>query len=63
MALVRILRRIGIAIGSVVMAWLAMSVVAGPVLGPGTFGSPVYELAVLAFGALIYRDIVRREPA
>ena len=60
----RIVRRVGIAIGSLVIALLVLGLIAGvatavglPRLDGGLFG-----LAVVVLGALIYRDIVRREP-
>ena len=67
------LRRVGIAIGSLVAAWLVISLVGGillPLVGipfrpgdPGTTttGSILVGLITLVFGGLIYRDIVRRE--
>jgi hypothetical protein len=71
--MLRILRRVGIAIGSIVAAWLVMSLVAGgllPLVGvafrptdPGATatGSAIVGLVTLILGGLIYRDIIRRE--
>jgi hypothetical protein len=58
--MLRILRRIGIAIGSLTIAYLALALVGGVIgLNPavGAFGVVV----VVVLGALIYRDIVSRE--
>jgi CBS domain containing-hemolysin-like protein len=71
--MLRVLRRVGIAIGSLVAAWLAMSLVGGfllPFVGvgfrptdPGATGSgsAIVGLVTLILGGLIYRDIIRRE--
>jgi hypothetical protein len=59
--MVRVARRVGIAIGSVVIAYLAFSLVAGMFLGPRWFTSPLVPWIVLMLGGLIYQDIVRRE--
>lgn len=59
--MIRTLRHIGIAIGSIVIAWLAVSLVAGVVLGPNASGNVLIVLLALVFGGLIYQDIVRRE--
>ena len=56
----RVLRRIGIAIGSLTIAWLAIALVGGIIgltLPLGVFGVVV----VLILGGLIYRDILGRE--
>jgi hypothetical protein len=56
----RLIRRFGIAIGSLTIAWLAISLVGGVIgLSPqlGFFGVVV----VLVLGGLIYRDIISRE--
>ena len=58
--MLRMLRRIGIAIGSLTIAYLALALVGGVIgLNPtvGVFGVVV----VVMLGALIYRDIVSRE--
>ena len=71
--MIRILRRVGIAIGSIVAAWLVMSLVAGgllPLVGvqfrpfdPAQTppGSALVALVTVILGGLIYRDIIRRE--
>ena len=57
----RVIRRVGIATGSVVIAYLALSLIAGALFGPRWSSQPFLALAVLLFGGLIYADIVRRE--
>jgi len=59
--MVRILRHIGIAIGSLVIAWLAVSLVAGVLIGADSFGNSLIVLVTLILGGLVYQDIVRRE--
>jgi hypothetical protein len=59
--MMRTLRHIGIAIGSLVIAWLAMWLVAGPLLGPTASESGVLGLVIVILGGLVYVDIVRRE--
>ena len=71
--MVRILRRVGIAIGSIVAAWLVMSLVGWALLpfvgvsfrptdpGVTASGSAIVGLVTLILGGLIYRDIIRRE--
>ena len=55
------MRRVGIAIGSITIAFLALSLVGGVIgLSPGV--GIVGVAAVLILGALIYQDIIRREP-
>jgi hypothetical protein len=57
----RVVRRVGIAIGSITIAFLALSLVGGVIgLTPGV--GIVGVIAVLILGALIYQDIIRREP-
>ena len=51
-------RRIGIAFGSFVIAWLAISLVAGWLFGSGNV--LVWVLAALV-GAGVYLDILRRD--
>jgi hypothetical protein len=58
-----------IAIGSLVMAWLAVSIVVGPLLHLATNGrvfndagiNTLVAAVVIVFGGLIYRDVLRRE--
>jgi hypothetical protein len=57
---VRVVRRIGIAIGSLVIAWLALSLVGG-VIGLTPASGVLGVLAVVVVGALVYQDIIRRE--
>jgi hypothetical protein len=70
--MLRVLRRVGIAFGSLVAAWLVISLVGGfllPFAGvpyrptdPATgSGSAIVGLVTLILGGLIYRDIIRRE--
>jgi hypothetical protein len=56
-----VVRRVGIAIGSVMIAWLAASLVVGVLLGPDVVQRPGMAMITLVLGGLIYRDIVRRE--
>jgi hypothetical protein len=60
-AMMRIARRVGIAIGSVVIAYLAIALVAGMLLGPAGSRSPGTVVVTLVLGGAIYLDIVRRE--
>ena len=72
--MIRWFRRIGIAIGSLVAAALAMGLVGGlllSLLGLNTttttgqvqfVGGAGLTLVTIVLGGLIYRDIVRREP-
>ena len=71
--MLRMLRRVGIAIGSLVAAWLVISLVGGVLLpfagvpyrptDPGATGSgsALVGVVTLILGGLIYRDILRRE--
>jgi len=61
MTLVQVARRVGYVIGSVVMAWLAVSLVAGVLFGHTSVGNPIVGTVVLVVGGLIYREIIRRE--
>lgn len=58
---VDVLRRVGVAFGSLVAAWLAVSLVGSLVLGPVAQGTAVWWLAVVVLGGLIYADIARRD--
>ena len=53
-----IARRVGIAFGSFVIAWLAVSLVAGWVFGSANF--LVWVIAAVVVGG-VYLDILRRE--
>jgi uncharacterized membrane protein len=59
--MIRIVRRVGIAIGSLVIAYLAVSLVGGILLGPAAIGSPLSGLVTVVLGGLIFADIIRRE--
>ncbi len=59
--MIRIVRRIGIAIGSLVIAYLAVTLVAGVPLGPSASTSPFVGLVIVVLGGLVFADIVRRE--
>lgn len=54
------MRRVGIAIGSITIAFLALSLVGG-VIGLSPSVGILGVVAVLILGALIYRDITGRE--
>ena len=59
----RSIRRLGIALGSLVAASLVVGLVGGvflPMVG-ATPGNLVSIVVVVVLGALIYRDIIRRE--
>jgi hypothetical protein len=57
------IRVIGIAFGSFVIAYLAVSLVAGAVFGQAATNSPLLGVAIVAFGGLVFVDIVRRDRA
>ena len=71
--MLRVLRRVGIAIGSLVAAWLVISLVGGillPFVGvpyrptdpeATRTASALVGLVTIILGGLIYRDILRRE--
>jgi hypothetical protein len=57
-----VLRRIGIAMGSLVIAYLAVSLVAGVLLGRWAQTNPVLVAVVsVVLGAFVYADIMGRE--
>ena len=60
--MLHMLRRVGIALGSLVAAWLVVSLVWG-LLSPttDTTGSALVGLVTVVLGGLVYRDIIRRE--
>jgi hypothetical protein len=60
-SVVRMVRRAGIAIGSLVIAYLATSLVAGALFGASVASSPLIAVLVIVLGGLIYVDILRRE--
>jgi uncharacterized membrane protein YdjX (TVP38/TMEM64 family) len=53
-------RRLGIALGSFVIAYLALSLVAGVLFGPMVSGT-ILLVAAAVLGAAVYVDILRRE--
>ena len=59
--MVHVLRRVGVAFGSLVAAWLAVHLVVDLVLGPTAAGNTLVFLFALVIGGLVYRDIMRRE--
>ena len=70
--MLHLLRRAGIAIGSLVAAWLVVGLLwtllplvgaaHPPDGGTAPIGGWLGALATVVLGGLIYRDIVRREP-
>ena len=54
----KIARRVGIAFGSFVVAWLAVSLVAGWLFGSGNILVWVFAAVV---GAAVYLEIMRRD--
>ena len=56
--MVKVVRRVGIAFGSFVIAWLAVSLVAGWLFGSGNI--LVWVIAAIV-GVGVYLDILRRE--
>lgn len=59
--MVQTLRRLGIAFGSLVIAWLAVSLLAGIFLGSGASGNYLVPAIASLVGALVYLDILRRD--
>ena len=59
--MIRIVRHVGIAVGSLVIAYLAVPLVAGIVLGPSGYQSPLIAVLVIVLGGLVFADIIRRE--
>jgi hypothetical protein len=58
---VRLARHVGIAIGSLVAAYLSVSLVLGTFLGGTGMDSPVVAAIIVVFGGLVFADITRRE--
>jgi hypothetical protein len=56
--MVKVARRVGIALGSFVIAWLAVSLVAGWLFGSGNI--LVWVIAA-AFGVGVFLEILRRD--
>ncbi len=59
--MLRIVRRVGIAIGSLVIAYLAVSLVAGVLFGATVASSWLVAVITIVLGGLIFVDILRRE--
>ena len=60
--MLKVLRRVGIAIGSLVIGYLAVSLVAGVLLGQWAQTNPVLIAIIgIGLGGLVYADIMRRE--
>ena len=59
--MLRIVRRVGIGIGSLVIAYLAVSLVAGVLFGATVASSWLVAVITIVFGGLIFVDILRRE--
>jgi hypothetical protein len=59
--MVRRARLVGIAVGSLVIAYLAVSLVAGIFLGPVGRESPLVGAVIVVLGGLVFADIVRRD--
>lgn len=59
--MIQVLRRTGIAIGSLVIGYLAVGMVGGALLGPTATSNGIVEVAIVVLGGLVYRDIIRRE--
>jgi uncharacterized membrane protein len=57
----RIVRRVGIAIGSLVIASLAVGLIAGILLGQSADRNLAIGVITFVLGGLIFTDIVRRE--
>ena len=58
---VRVGRTVGIAVGSLVAAYLAFSLVAGVLLGWTGRDSPLAVFLVFVLGGLVFADIMRRD--
>ena len=59
-----IIRRVGVAIGSIVIAYLAVSLIAGVLLGQSAQTNPIVVVVVVVIvvlGGLVYADIMRRD--
>ncbi len=60
--MLKVIRRIGIAIGSLVIAYLAVSLIAGVLLGLWVQTDPVLVAVIsVVLGGFIYVDIMGRE--
>lgn len=56
-----IIRRVGVAIGSIVIAYLAVSLIAGVLLGQSAQTNPIVVIVIVVLGGLVYADIMRRD--
>ena len=56
-----IIRRVGVAIGSIVIAYLAVSLIAGVLLGQSAQTNPIVVVVIVVLGGLVYADIMRRD--
>jgi hypothetical protein len=59
--MVRAVRVVGIAVGSLVIAYLAVSLVGGLLLGWGSKDATLTLLVAVVLGGLVFADIARRE--
>lgn len=59
--MIKLTRLAGIAIGSLVIAYLAVSLVGAMFLGPGARDSWLFGLLIVVVGGLVFEDIVRRD--
>jgi hypothetical protein len=57
----RLVRIVGIAIGSLVIAYLAVSLISGLLLGQAAQSNPLVGLAIVLLGGHVFADIMRRE--
>ena len=57
----RVVRTVGIAIGSLVAAYLAFTLVAGRLFGWTGKDSPLAWFLVVLLGGLVFADIMRRD--
>jgi uncharacterized membrane protein YedE/YeeE len=54
-------RTVGIAIGSLAIAYLAVGLVAGIFLGAAVRDSPLVGVVIVVLGGLVFADIMRRD--
>lgn len=58
--MVRLIRLVGIATGSVVIAYLAVSLLVGVFLGESRQTNPAVAVVVVILGGFVFADIMRR---
>jgi polyferredoxin len=58
---VKVFRTVGIALGSLVAAYLAFMLVAGSLFGWNGKDSPLAGFLVVVLGGLVFADIMRRD--